>query len=177
MDVEDDHEASAEEPELIPREPGVEDLVDLCRALNEQGAQYVVVGGFAIRASGYLRRTMDIDLVIATDLENEARVYKALEILPDKAVRELKPGEVGEYIVVRVADEVVVDLMRSAAGIEFAEASKEIAVREVAGVSIPFASPRLLWRMKAHTHRPKDAGDLVFLREYFAAHGEEPPQG
>lgn len=175
MDVEDDHSSSREHGELTPREPGVEDLIDLCRELNAQEARYVVVGGFAIRASGYLRRTMDIDLVIATDLANEARVYKALEILPDKAVRELKPGEVGEYIVVRVADEVVVDLMRSAAGIDYAEAANDVIVREVHGVAIPFASPRLLWRMKAHTHRAKDAGDLVFLREYFAAHGEEPP--
>jgi hypothetical protein len=30
--------------------------------------------------------------------------------------------------------------------------------------------------MKAQTHREKDAGDLVFLREYFAAHGETPPE-
>lgn len=33
----------------------------------------------------------------------------------------------------------------------------------------------LLWRMKAVTHRAKDAGDLVFLRQWFAQRGEEPP--
>jgi hypothetical protein len=43
-------------------------------------------------------------------------------------------------------------------------------------VAIPFASPRLLWRMKARTHRAKDEPDLVFLREYFKARGEQPPQ-
>jgi hypothetical protein len=48
--------------------------------------------------------------------------------------------------------------------------------REVQGVKIPFASPRLLWRMKAVTHRDKDAGDLFFLREWFAKQGEQPPQ-
>lgn len=48
-------------------------------------------------------------------------------------------------------------------------------MREIEGVSIPFASPRLLWRMKAKTHRAKNAPDLVFLREYFKARGEEPP--
>jgi hypothetical protein len=31
--------------ELEPREPTVEDLRDLCRELNQRGAQYVVVGG------------------------------------------------------------------------------------------------------------------------------------
>jgi hypothetical protein len=45
----------------------------------------------------------------------------------------------------------------------------------VDGVPIPFASPRLLWRMKAVTHREKDAPDLLFLRQWFTQHGEEPP--
>ncbi len=46
----------------------------------------------------------------------------------------------------------------------------------IGGVPIPFATPRLLWRMKAKTHRAKDAPDLVFLREYFKARGEDPPE-
>ncbi len=58
-----------------------------------------------------MRETMDVDLLIDTALENEARVYAALESLPDQAVKELQPGEVSEYTVVRVADEFVVDLM------------------------------------------------------------------
>lgn len=119
---------------------------------------------------------MDIDLVIDTALENEAKVYAALEIFPDRAVRQLDPGEVAKYIVVRVADEVVVDLMRSAAGIDYEQASRDVIVREIEGVAIPFASPQLLWRMKRHTHREKDAGDLVFLRELFAHHGMTPPE-
>ena len=84
-----------------------EDLVLLCGRLNELGASYVVVGGFAIIYGGLARTTTDIDLVLATDLENEALVYRALEVFPDKAVRELKPGEVAQYVVVRVADEVL----------------------------------------------------------------------
>ena len=47
--------------------------------------------------------------------------------------------------------------------------------REVDGVPIPFASPRLLWRMKSVTRREKDAEDLLFLRQWFAQRGEEPP--
>jgi hypothetical protein len=162
--------------ELEPREPSSEDLAELCRELNALGASYVVVGGFAVINAGYPRRTVDVDVLMAVDLENEARVYKALEILPDKAVLELKPGEVSEYNVVRVADEIVVDLMKSAAGIDYFEAAKDVVIREVQGVPIPFASPRLLWRMKFPIQREKDMGDLVFLREYFKARGEEPPE-
>lgn len=164
------------EEELVPRAPSVEDLATLCGRLNDAGAKYLVVGGFAIIGSGYNRRTMDIDLIIDTSPENEARVCKVLESLPDQAVKQLDPGDVAKYTVVRVADEIVVDLMRSACGIDYAEAAKDIVIRTVAGVPIPFASPRLLWRMKATTHRAKDAADLVFLREYFAARGERPPE-
>ena len=171
----DDEIPDAAASELEPRPPLEEDLAALCRRLNELGARYVVVGGFAIIQAGYGRPTGDIDLVVATDLPNESLVYKALESLPDKAVRQLDPGDVAKFTVVRVADEVLVDLMRSASGIDYAEASQHVVVREVLGVPIPFASPQLLWRMKRHTHREKDAGDLVFLRELFEANGIAPP--
>jgi hypothetical protein len=142
MDDENAGEKRSPFADLEPRQPTEDDLVLLCRRLNEIGANYIVVGGFAIIQAGYGRPTGDIDLIIATDLENEALVYRGLEVLPDKAVRELKPGEVAEYVVVRVADEVIIDLMRSGSGIDYAEAAKDVVVREVQGVPIPFASPR-----------------------------------
>lgn len=162
--------------ELEPRDPTTADLASLCRDLNQRGARYLICGGFAIRNAGYARHTNDIDLLIDTALENEAKVYAALEIFPDKAVRQLDPGDVAKYVVVRVADEVLVDLMRSACGIEYAEAAQHIVVREVDGVAIPFASPLLLWRMKVHTHREKDIPDLIFLRRLLEAEGITPPE-
>jgi len=138
-------------------------------------ARYLVIGGFAIIVSGLARTTSDVDILIETSVENEARVFKALEVLPDKAVLQLEPGDISKYVVVRVADEIVIDLMKAACGVEYGEASREVVVRNIRGTSIPFASPRLLWRMKAPTRREKDAPDLAFLREYFRRRGEEPP--
>ena len=134
------------------------------------------MAALTVHAADYTRRTMDVDLIVAADAENEAKVFAALSTLPDKAVRELQPGELQQNNVIRVADEIVVDLMRTAGGIDYAEAAKDVVVREVDGVPIPFASPRLLWRMKAVTHREKDASDLVFLRQRFTERGEQPPQ-
>jgi hypothetical protein len=150
--------------------------VALCRELNSRGARYLVCGGFAIRAAGYGRHTGDIDLLVDRSLDNEANVFAALESLPDQAVLQLDAGDIAKYAVCRVADEVLVDLMGLAAGIDYAEAARSVVVHEVDGVPIPFASPLLLWRMKRHTHREKDAADLLFLRQLFEADGITPPE-
>jgi hypothetical protein len=134
------------------------------------------VGGFAIIEAGLPRTTGDVDLLIDAALENEAKVYSALATLSDGCVRELEAGEVSKYTVVRVADEILVDLMAKASGIDYAEASKSVIVREIDGVTIPFASPELLWRMKRRANREKDRGDLQFLRMWFEARGITPPE-
>ena len=162
------HDGSGEEK--VPRPPQFSDLTRICRELNRLGARYVVIGGFAIIHHGFPRLTYDIDLLIETTPENEARVIEALLILPDKAARELKPGEIGEYGVVRVGDEVLVDLMKSGCGVTYADAIKDAVVEQVEGVPIPFASASTLWRMK-QTVREKDAPDRVFLRELLASQG------
>lgn len=175
--MDDQNAGSGRDVKNLECRPPVEaDLVALCRELNQRQAKYIVVGGFAIIAAGFPRFTGDLDLVVAADAENEAKVFSALSTLPDNAVRELQPGELKLHNVIRVGDEILVDLMRSAGGIDYAEAARDIIMRELAGVPIPFASPRLLWRMKAITHRAKDAQDLIFLRQWFAERGEQPPR-
>lgn len=162
--------------ELSSRPPEQKDLTDLCRILNGLGARYLIIGGFAVIHAGYPRFTADMDLIIALDPENEARVYEALRSLPDRAVDELDPGDVAKYTVVRVNDEITVDLMGSASGIRYEEAIQDVVIRRIGDVDVPFASPRLLWRMKKSTHREKDAADLLFLKKWFEARGEEPPE-
>ena len=169
MVVDDDHAADGVDGghdggQLESREPSVEDLVELCRNLNARRAEYLVIGGFAIRAAGFDRRTMDIDILVAPGVDNERRVIDAVSQLADGAAAEIEPGELEAFVVVRVADEIVVDLMTSASGIGFAEASKEIVVHHIDGVAIPFASASLLWRMKGDSVRDKDRPDVQFLR-------------
>lgn len=161
--------------EVTARDPDFHDLDSLCRELNARGAAYLVVGGFAIMAAGYPRFTEDVDLLIDTAEENERRVFDALMTLPDQAIREVKQSEVAQYTVVRVGDEIVVGFMKSACGIEYSEASREISWHELDGVRIPFASPRMLWRMKSRTQREKDIPDLIFLRRLLEANGGSVP--
>jgi predicted nucleotidyltransferase len=163
-------ETPDDDPLLEPRLANTDDLLSLCRFLNEAGAKYIVIGGFAIIQSGFARATSDIDLLIDTSPENFARVKAAMLQLPDGAVREVNAADFDECLVVRVGDEFVVDLLRQACGIRYDEASKDIAMTEIAGVTIPFASPQLLWRTK-QTHREKDALDRTFLAELLKKKG------
>lgn len=156
---------SKKETQLEFREPTLDDLARLCDWLNTEHAKYVVVGGFAVRAAGYNRRTMDIDLLIDTSPENEAAVFRALSHLPDQAVSEARVGDVHEYGVLRVGDEFIVDLMKSGCGVHYQDAIQDADVRHVDGVDIPFASVPTLWRMK-QTLREKDNADKLFLRQW-----------
>ena len=152
---------------IDPRTPLLADLVQICRELNSQGAKYIVVGGFAVIQHGHLRTTGDIGVLIEDSLENQVKAKRALEILPDKAVLELGDDDLRNWVVVRICDEVVVDLMTLACGISYREGESEIQVFTIDGVPIPFASAKLLLRTK-QTSREKDAEDRMFLEAKIA---------
>ncbi len=161
-------------PELEEtRPPSDEDLARLAAKLNELGAKYIVVGGFAVITAGFARSTMDIDLLVDCSAENDAKVREALKILPDQAILEIGPGEIEQYVVVRVCDEFTVDLMAKACGMSYFDAEGLIEYRDHLGVRIPFASPALLWKTK-QTYRDKDAVDRSFLRRLLEDRGEWP---
>ena len=164
-------DTSHDDAPLEPRFPTLDDLLNLCRRLNAAGARYVVVGGWAVIQHGFERTTSDIDLLVDSSLENFERIKSAMLGLPDGAIREVQPTDLDHYVVVRVGDEFVIDLMKAACGIEYAEASREVVIKTIADVAIPFATPRLLWRLK-QTHREKDALDRLFLQELLK---NEPP--
>lgn len=157
-------------PEARP--PSLADLVSLCRNLNEVHARYLVLGGMAIIQAGFVRATEDIDLLVDTSSENMERVKAALMKLPDGAVRDVANDDLERYVVVRVADEFVVDLMKAACGIAYDEASLQVDVVIIEGVPIPFANPSLLWRTK-QTMREKDRLDRVFLARLLGRRANE----
>jgi predicted nucleotidyltransferase len=155
------------------REPQVEDLTGLCRALNEAGARYLLIGGFAVIAHGGARTTKDIDLLVDAAPENIARVKQALRILEDRAVDEVEDTDVARYTVVRVADEIVVGLMARACGVDYAEAARDAVSLTIGGVAIPVASPATLIRTK-NTMRPSDAADRRYLEDLLQARRTHP---
>ena len=144
------------------RAPEPHDLARIARALNEAGARYVLIGGFAVIAHGGDRFTKDIDLLVDDAPANIARVRQGLAVLADNAAADVADDDVQTHTVVRVVDEVIVDLMGRACGLTYAEVARDAEHAEVEGVSIPIASPATLIRTK-NTYRPQDAIDRAFL--------------
>jgi hypothetical protein len=103
-------------------------------------------------------------LLVDDSPENIARVRIALRILADRAVEQVDDEDVRRYTVVRVADEVVVDLMRRAGGLTYDEVAADAEHVDVDGVAIPIASKRSLIRTK-ETIRPSDLADRRFLEQ------------
>lgn len=53
----------------------------IIRALNDAGVRYLIAGGLAVNAHGYLRFTKDADLVLDLVPDNVARALAALEAI------------------------------------------------------------------------------------------------
>ena len=58
----------------------------ILRALNDAGVQYLVAGGMAVQAHGYLRLTLDVDIIPRPDQVNMARLAEALDAMDAAAV-------------------------------------------------------------------------------------------
>jgi len=123
-----------------------------------------VIGGFAVIFHGYQRTTADIDLLVDPSPDNVERIRQALCVLEDRAALEVEPTDLMTYTVVRVADEVVVDLMGRACGVTLEDIEANVVTGIVDGVPVRYASAADLVRLK-QTLRPKDAVDRMFLED------------
>jgi hypothetical protein len=149
-------------PEVRP--PTIDDLRRLCQALEEAGARYVLIGGFAVILHGGERTTKDIDLLVDAGPDNVVRLKKALSVLEDDAASEIDVGDLEKYTVVRVADEVMVDLLGIACGVRWDEANQTALRMDIDGVPVIVADRATLIRTK-QTVRLSDAADRAWLEE------------
>lgn len=148
-------------PEVRP--PTIEDLRRICRALDGAGAHYVLIGGFAVILHGGVRSTKDIDLLVDPAPDNVSRIKTALSVLEDDAARDIEVNDLERYTVVRVADEVMVDLLAAACGVTWAEARPSATTIDLDGVPVVVADRQTLIRTK-NTFRPSDAADRAWLQ-------------
>jgi len=137
-------------------------LLRVCRLLNEAQANYLVCGAQACILHGLVRTTEDVDILIEPTHENCRRVIQGLAGLEDGAARELTPEDLLENMVVKVADEVEVDVSTKAWKVTYAEALPDSRDVLIEGVRIPFLGLDALIASK-ETYREQDAVDRMRL--------------
>ncbi|MFN0318270.1 MAG: hypothetical protein ACKVQA_24865 [Burkholderiales bacterium] len=94
-------------------------LLTLLGRFRDEGVEYVLVGGQAVRLNGYLRATEDVDVLVKATRANGEKIIRALNFLASS--RELDaawfvPSEDGSVENIRIADDLLVDLLFSANG-------------------------------------------------------------
>ena len=144
-------------------------LLNLLQRFQDEGVQYILVGGHAVRLNGFLRSTEDIDILLPSSIDNGRRVIKALNFLD--GARELQPAwfatEATEPENIRVADDLLIDLLFAANGETYESLQPHVRTLEVEGVTIRTLDIEGLLKTKT-LHRDKDIIDRNALTEILA---------
>ena len=143
-----------------------DDLKTLARYLDEAGAEYALVGGYAIAAHGFNRFSEDIDILVNPSAENSRRWIVALSRLPDGAAAELA-SETDVFAddkryAIRINDEFTVDVMPSIAGLSWEDMKPHITSTLIENVSIRLLDLPGLLKTKQGV-RPKDQMDAAVI--------------
>lgn len=148
--------------------------------LENAGVRYLVAGGVAVNAYGYLRLTQDMDLVIALDRANVIRAFDALETIGYRprvpitaeqfANTELRRSwirEKGMQVLNLTSDlhrETTVDIFVTEPFDFDAEHRSAFEGELAPGVKMRFVAIGTLIAMKQAASRPRDIDDLQHLR-------------
>lgn len=162
--------------EEYSRPATLDDLKTLIASLNNQGADYLLIGGYALFAHGYHRATTDVDVLVPATRETGQKVRAALMVLPDQAARDIDPEWFEENENIRVADAFIVDILLNACGETYETLKQYAETVDLDGVPTRTLNLEGLLRTK-QTMRDKDIADRLILEralETLRAHDKKP---
>jgi predicted nucleotidyltransferase len=143
-----------------------DDFRDMLTCLCDAGAQFVVVGGYAVAFHGHPRATKDLDVLVRADAENAHRVYKALADFgaPIDAF-DVKVDDFAGYdgVLQIGVPPLRIDILTSITGISFATAIENAPQIEVDGRHVPIIGLDALLANKRAAGREQDLADAAIL--------------
>jgi hypothetical protein len=140
------------------------DLLEFLRLLNSHGAEYLLVGGYAVGIYGYPRATGDMDVWVGRTPENATRlvqVFIAFGYSPTSVNSEMFL-DAGRIIRMGVPP-VCIDVLMSASGANFAECYARRRQELLNDTAVSVISLADLKVNKQASGRPKDLEDLRHL--------------
>jgi predicted nucleotidyltransferase len=153
--------------------------LELLRALRDHGVDFVVIGGIAVAAHGYVRATKDVDVIPRPSAENLDRLMRALTSLeaepdlgdfrPEEMPVKLSPeglGLGGNWVLTTRLGRL--DLMQEVMG---ARSYEQLRTAAVVRDGIAYAGLDDLIAMKQAAGRDLDHVDIRALEEARGAGG------
>jgi hypothetical protein len=140
------------------------DYNDILSALSAEGAEFLIVGAYALGAHGIPRATGDIDIWVRPTPENAMRVMRALKrfgaALLDLTEDDLATADTVFQMGVAPSR---IDVMTGISGVTFEQAWPSRLTVAIEGLTVPVIGRDELLRNKAASGRPKDLADLAAL--------------
>ena len=150
-------------------------FLDVARAFEREGVEYILVGGVAVNLHGLARTTEDVDFFVRPTAENILRLRRALGSLwKDAEIDAIQLDDFERYPTLRYGppgEDFVIDVI-TRLGTAFRYEDLEAETLTLEGVRVRVATPATVVRMKAKTLRPIDCADAEALRRMFRL--EEP---
>ncbi len=138
-----------------------QDFSDFLRLLNDREVRFMVVGGYAVAHHGFVRYTGDIDVWIAIDPANAAKMMECMgEFGFDSSqVRIELFQEPGNIIRIGVEPSRI-EILTGISGVEFDECFDRRVEADLSGLRVPFIGLSDLRANKSAAGRDKDILDL-----------------
>jgi hypothetical protein len=161
---------------MLPRIMELEAALKILAAFDRERVEYVLVGSMGMAVLGVIRATRDIDVFIAPDEANVARLRRALtSVFDDPSIDEITSADLsGDYPAIQYAPpsgDFSIDLL-ARLGERFRFDEIEWQEVTIDGIRVRVATPRMLYRMKRDTVRPQDKLDASALRDRFELEDE-----
>jgi predicted nucleotidyltransferase len=120
------------------RPPSPTDITLLAKALQDNGVEYVMIGGAAMALHGFPRMTRDIDLFLPVDPKNNRRLLKALRAVPNSeaALKELRLKYLDQGYSTAFEGDIAIDLLYVAADKTYGDLRSHIKHIELDGVPV-----------------------------------------
>jgi len=143
-----------------------QDFVDLLYELDEAGAEFLLVGGWAVILYGHVRGTEDLDIFVRATSENSSRVYAALsEFGAPLAAHQVTPhhfaAEGNAYRFGLAPNKI--EVLTKISGVTFDEALVGAKTFDLGGRAIPYIGWAALIQNKKAAGRYKDLADVLEL--------------
>ena len=144
-----------------------QEFLKVLKAMEDEGVDYILIGGFAVILHGLPRFTMDMDFFIQMVEQNVHKLRKALySTFGDSDIEEITFDELAKYPVIRYGTPsgFHIDIMAQLGETATYE-DLEYEIMEIHGQKIRVATAETLLKLKEGTMRPEDKGDVLFLKE------------